>query len=257
MVAVDAAGVSFSYRNHPVLESVDLTAGYGEVVCIIGANGAGKTTLLRCLAGLLTAQHGHITVAGRDLGSLSRAQLATLQAFVPQSTASRLPMSVFDAVLLGRRPYLGWYPTTEDLDTTAAAIDRLGLASLSLRKLNQLSGGERQKVAIARAIAQRVNILLLDEPTTYLDLKHQLTVLDIIDSLAAEGVSVIMTMHDLNLALRAAHRIIGLSRGHVIANQSPNDITATTIEHVYAVECAITTAMNRRIVVPLRAHDPT
>lgn len=254
MVAIDAAGVGFSYRQHTVLESVDLTARYGEVVCIIGANGAGKTTLLRCLAGLLGPHEGTITIAGRDLASINREQLATLQAFVPQSAANRLPMSVFDAVLLGRRPYLGWYPKTEDLDATAAAIERLGLGSLALRKLDQLSGGERQKVAIARAIAQQADILLLDEPTTYLDLKHQLTVLDIVRALADDGVSIVMTMHDLNLALRAADRIIGLSEGHVIADQCPDEMTPAVIDRVYDIECEITTAANRRIIIPLRAN---
>lgn len=253
--SASTTGVTFSYRQKPVLDSVDVSAHYGEVVCIIGANGAGKTTLLRCLAGLLQPQAGTVTIADRSLRRAHRNDLSKLQAFVPQSAASSLPMTVFDAVLLGRRPYLGWYPISHDLNIAAAAIDRLGLGPLAMRNLNQLSGGERQKVAIARAVTQQAQILLLDEPTTYLDLKYQLTVLDIISALAAEDTSIITTMHDLNLALRVADRIVSLSDGHVIADQSPAAVTPAVIEKVYGVQCEISTAAQQRIIVPLRANN--
>lgn len=254
MVAIETTGLGFSYRHQPVLTSVDLTADYGEIVCIIGANGAGKTTLLRCLAGLLTADAGSVAIAGESLPSIHRNRLARLQAFVPQSNAPQLSTTVFDAVLLGRRPYLGWYPKTTDLDITAAAIDTLGLNALALRKLDQLSGGERQKVAIARAIAQQAEIMLFDEPTTYLDLKHQLTVLEVIKTLAGNGNSVVLTMHDLNLAMRVADRIISLRHGHIIADQHPDELTPAVIDRVYDVECEIATAAGRPVIVPLRAN---
>lgn len=249
-MVVRATALQAGYRKHQVLESVELEVRAGEIVSVVGANGVGKTTLLACMAGLHRPTSGTVTVAGRDVSIIPRRELATILAFVPQASPTRFPMSVFDAVMLGRRPYLGWAPTSRDLEVVADAIERLGLETLALRRVDQLSGGERQKVTIARAVAQEPKILVLDEPTTYLDLQHQIAVLDILRELAGEGVAIIMSIHDVNLSFRVSHRIVAMESGSIVADAPPPDITAEVIERIYGVSCEIATVHGHRVVVP-------
>lgn len=250
---IRAQGLAHSYGATPVFSGVDLDIRSGEVVSIVGPNGAGKTTLLRCLSGMLQPKVGEVLVDGRPIGALSRLDLADRIAYVPQSEPSRFPVTAFDMVLLGRRRYLGWRPRESDLTAAANAIGAMGLDRLALREMNQLSGGERQKVAIARALAQEAPAVLLDEPTTYLDLRHQLLVMDVLAGLAQDpGTAVVMTVHDLNLALRISDRIVVL-HDEKMHETTPAGVDGGLIEEVWGTKCEIVEVDGRPVVV---AFDP-
>jgi len=165
----------------------------GEILTLLGPNGSGKTTLLRCIVRILNPERGCIFINEKQISKMKREQLARKIGYVPQSESSSFPVTVFDTVLMGRKPYLSWNPTFKDFRIVSEVLHLLGLEEFALRDLNELSGGEKQKVLIARTIAQGPEIMLLDEPTSSLDLKHQLEVLEVVRSLAKEkGISVIM-----------------------------------------------------------------
>ena len=177
---LEARALAFGYPGHaPVLDAVDLTLRRGEVCALLGPNGAGKTTLLRLLLGLLRPTKGEILLEGVSLQKLTGKERALRMAYVPQEALPRFPMTVFEAVLLGRKPHMRWGPGKNDLARTGETLARLGLEALAQRPLDALSGGQRQKVTLARALAQDTDWLLLDEPVSNLDLRHQIEVLDL------------------------------------------------------------------------------
>src|SRR5690606_30171519 len=208
------------------------------------------TTLLRCLNGLSQPDRGAVTLDARPLAEYKRAERARILAYVPQAEPARFPVTVFDAVPMGRRPYLGWQPRRSDLNKVAQTIERAGLQHLAGRQMHQLSGGERQKVAIAKAIAQDPRVLLLDEPTTYLDLEHQLAVVGLLRSLASEGVTVIMTIHDLNLALAGSDQIVVMQGGRISLQGPPGALTPEVVESTYNVPCSIIKHEGTPVVFP-------
>jgi iron complex transport system ATP-binding protein len=220
-----------------VLRGVSLALAPGEVLAVLGQNGAGKSTLLRCLAGALKPT-GLVELDGRPLESVPPGERARMLAFVPQHIPPRLPMTVFEAVLLGRRPYLSWRPRPQDLEAAWEALSLLGLEDLAQREFSEISGGQRQKVALARALAQESRLLVMDEPTSSLDLRHQLEVMTLLCAQAEErDTGVILAVHDLNLAARFAHRVILLSGGRVEADGPPSEVlTEESIRRVYGVE---------------------
>lgn len=232
-----ARELRFSYPDRPVLDGVSLTLSSGEVLAVLGPNGAGKSTLLRCLAGALSPQ-GRVEISGRPLADIPPAERARLLAFVPQHVPSRLPMTVFEAVLLGRRPYLSWRARPQDLEAAWQALVLLGLTDLAQREFSEISGGQRQKAALARALAQESRLLVMDEPTSSLDLRHQLEVMTLLCAQARQrGTGVILAVHDLNLAARFAHRVILLHNGRVEADGPPAEVLTTqSIRRVYGVE---------------------
>lgn len=249
-IAVEHLDAGFGRRR--VLTNINITVEPGQVVSIVGPNGAGKTTLLRCIGGLLTPQQGTVEVQGEDVGRLTPQRRARLIAYVPQAEPSRFPITVYDTVLLGRRPYFGWRPRPGDLDAAAHAIRMVDLDDFAQRPMDELSGGERQRVAIARAIAQQPAALVLDEPTTYLDLHHQLLALETVTALArTRNTAIVMTMHDLNLAIRFSDRIVALSHGNIAASGPPNVLDQTLLREVYDVECTITTVDDRPMITPI------
>lgn len=251
MTTLIAQAVHFAYRHRTVLHDIDLAARPGRVLSIIGPNGAGKTTLLKCLNGLLRPSSGRVLLGDRPLEEYRRRERSATMAYVPQAEPSRFPMRVFDAVMLGRRPYLGWTPRRTDLEVVAHTIDTVGIGHLAQRDMHELSGGERQKVGIAKAIAQDPEVLLLDEPTTYLDLEHQLNVLRIITELAEKRrVTVVMTIHDLNHALAASDDMVVMKRGKVVASGEPSCVDPDLVAEVYGVHCDVITHRGRPIVVP-------
>ncbi len=251
MTTLTAQAVHFAYRRRTVLHDVDLSAQPGRVLSILGPNGAGKTTLLKCLNGLLRPSAGRVLLGDRPLGEYRRRERSAAMAYVPQAEPSRFPMRVFDAVLLGRRPYLGWTPRRADLEAVAHTIDMVGIDHLAQRDMHELSGGERQKVGIAKAIAQDPDVLLLDEPTTYLDLEHQLNVLQILAGLAEKRrVTVVMTIHDLNHALAASDDIVVMKQGRIVASGAPSCVDPELVAEVYGVHCDVITHRGRPIVVP-------
>lgn len=250
MLAVD--GISFSYDGKPVLDSVSFEVERGEVCSILGNNGAGKTTLLKCLLGILRPRRGTVLVAGEKAARLSRVEMARRMGYVAQRESGGARLAVFDAVLMGRRPHIGWGASAKDLEVAGSVIESLGLEELSLRYLDELSGGELQKVLIARALAQEPGILLLDEPTSNLDLRNQLEVMDTVKAAVdTRGIAALMAIHDVNLALRFSQKFILLKGGAVFSCGGPEVITSGNMQEVYGVRVDIETLGEGRVVIPL------
>ncbi len=219
--------LNVKYGARPVLSCVSLTLKPGEVLAVIGPNGAGKSTLIRALSGVVVPVAGSARVNGLDLLKMKPEQRARLVAVAPQ--AVRLPeaFTVFDTVLMGRTAYLGWFGREGEKDRQIAwqAMEKTGTAGLAERRMGELSGGEQQRVMIARALAQRAPVLLLDEPTAHLDLKYQSGILQLVRSLAeSEGLAVLAALHDLNLAALYAHRVALLVDGCFRAVGQPAEV---------------------------------
>ncbi|MCF8095760.1 MAG: ABC transporter ATP-binding protein [Desulfobacteraceae bacterium] len=249
MLTVD--NVSFRYKSKPVLDSVAFEVAAHQVVSILGPNGVGKTTLLRCMNAILRPETGSIRVRNENILNLDSMEIARKLGYVAQ-TAEAARTTVFDAVLLGRRPHMTWRASKHDLKLTNAAIERLALGDLSLRYVTELSGGELQKVSIARALVQEPSILLLDEPTSSLDLKNQIEILKTVRQVAAtHEVAAIMTMHNLNMALRYSDLFIFLKGGRIYSAGSPETVTPEIIEAVYGVPVDIVRHRDAPMVVPL------
>ncbi|MCL6591322.1 MAG: ABC transporter ATP-binding protein [Firmicutes bacterium] len=240
----------FSYQSEQVLDQIVLEVETGDFVSIVGPNGSGKSTLLRCIDGILKTKAGTVLIDGKNITAMSGTVLAQNIAYVPQSEGGGLPANVFETVLMGRKPYIAWSPGRDDLQKTAAVIEQLGLEELALRDINQLSGGQRQKVFIGRALAQDTGLILLDEPTANLDLKHQLEVLELLKAQTRKGIAVIAAIHDLNLAARYSNKVIMLREGAIFAAGGPEVLNQENIEHVYEVKVMIIKDKDRLIVVP-------
>lgn len=229
---LDIRSLSAGYGGCTVLEDIRFQLKRGEVLALIGPNGAGKTTLIRTVSGILKPCAGSVYVGGADLSRLSPAERAGCMAVVPQAHDLPPGFSVYQTVLLGRTPYLNWLGKTSpgDRRRVAWALRRTSLEALADRPITELSGGEQQRVLLARALAQETPILLLDEPTSNLDLKHQATLLNLVNELAREGgLAVLMAVHDLNLAAIYADRIGLLVDGRMQAEGRPEDVLTQDI----------------------------
>lgn len=213
--------VSFSYRSSPILDKLNLTVGDSEILGLVGPNGSGKTTLIKCIDRILEPK-GSILLDGLDLASLSRSDIAKQIGYVPQSGSGMMGSTVFETILMGRRPHINWRVSEKDLDIVIEVIELLHLEDLAMREFGQLSGGQRQKVLIARALAQEPAVLLLDEPTSNLDMKHQLEVMEIIREMVSKRkISAVMALHDLNLAARFVDKLAVLKNGKIWATGEP------------------------------------
>jgi iron complex transport system ATP-binding protein len=249
---LQASGLYFSYGRRTVLQGIDLKVREGELCSILGNNGAGKSTLLKCLAGILRPRQGAIYLGGDDRSSLSRRDAARLLAYVSQRDTRQARLTVFDAVLMGRRPYITWGVKAQDLAVVERVIQALELEELALRSIDELSGGEYQKVVIARALAQEPRILLLDEPTSNLDLRNQLEVMQTVRQAVEErGISALMAIHDLNLALRFSDRFLLLHGGAILASGGPEVISPGNIESTYGVRARVEGSDGEMTVTPL------
>ncbi len=244
-------GMTFHYPNHPVLDEASFSVEQGELLAVLGTNGTGKTTLLKCINRILKPASGTVLIGEESVSSLSRNALAQRIGYVEQQRSGSRT-TVFNAVLLGRKPYIRWDITQHDMAIASQALETLGLADYALRFLDELSGGELQKVVIARALAQQPEILLMDEPTSSLDLKNQLDVLNLIRKITRErGIAAVVAMHDLNLALRFADQFLLLKDRRIFAAGGPEVMTPENIESVYAVPVAMTSHNGNRVVIPL------
>jgi len=238
MSALETSDLAIGYRHRPVGEGIDLTLAAGEVLCLLGPNGGGKTTLFRTLLGILPPLAGTVRVAGRPLADWSRKALATQIAYVPQSHAGLFAFTVEEVVLMGRTARLARFstPSAHDRDIARSCLARLGIGHLAERIYLEISGGERQLALIARALAQEAAILILDEPTASLDFGNQLRVLKEIDALKAQGLSILMSTHQPEHALRVADRIALLKVGSIVA-QGPRALaTAKTLAELYGAD---------------------
>jgi iron complex transport system ATP-binding protein len=240
---IELRGVTVAYRQRPVLRDIDLAIGPGERVALIGPNGAGKSTILRAMTGLITPAAGDVLLDGKPIRTLDRATIARRLAVVPQQAALPFATRVEEVVALGRLPHedpiRGARPA--DRAATAAAIERVGLGHLLGRDARELSLGERQLVLLALAVAQAAPVLLLDEPTVHLDLRHQVGAMELLADLnERDGTAVVAVLHDLGLASLFFPRLILIDRGRLVADGTPGEVlTDERIRDVFGVDPAI------------------
>ncbi len=249
-----AAGVTFAYESAPILHAVGLELGPGEVVGIIGPNGSGKTTLLKCLNRILEPAQGEVLLHDQDLARMSRVQIARSIGYVPQGNGHTLAdPTVFEVVLMGRRPHSTWSTGNGDAEKVWGVLDSLGLVRFASQRFHHLSGGEKQRVLIARALVQEARILLLDEPTSSLDVRHQIDVMDLLTQLVrARSLSVCAIMHDLDLAIKYCDKVVMMKDGAVFASGPSREvITTERVRAVYDVEVVIDERYGRLHVVVL------
>jgi iron complex transport system ATP-binding protein len=253
-VILRTAGITFSYGAAPVIEEIDITLEPG-ITAIIGPNAAGKSTLLQCLCGLLQPT-GSVLLDDRPLASYSRMQRTRTISYLPQSLATRAVLTVFEVVLLGRLHRLGWHVAPEDAAHVDRLLKELDLSDISGRYINELSGGQAQLVAIAQALAREPKILLMDEPTASLDLKHQFDIFSRIREITlSRGISTALTIHDINMAARIADRVYVLTRGRIACEGPPEKVlTEALISDVFGVAAAITFDPDGRPLVTPRGR---
>jgi iron complex transport system ATP-binding protein len=244
-------GLGFKYPSQNVLKNVSFSLEKGECLAVLGTNGTGKSTLLKCINRILKPQKGTIIIDKYEIQKLNQVELAQKIGYVSQSNQC-FRSTVFDTILIGRKPYIKWDVTKKDLDIVNKAIKMLELEKYSLRYIDELSGGEFQKVIIARALAQEPDVLMFDEPTSSLDLKNQLEVIDIIKKVVkSKGISAVVTIHDLNLALRFADKFVLLKDGKIFAAGGIEIMTSENIEHVYSVPVKVEQLSNTTVIVPI------
>jgi iron complex transport system ATP-binding protein len=235
--------VSFQYGEEWVLRDVNLTVQKGEFWGILGPNGSGKTTLMNLIDGIMPPREGVIKIGEKAVGKMKRRELARLMAVVPQDASLVFPLTVLEVVLMGRTPHLGKFEfeSGNDLDVARFAMEATDVLSLAARMMRSLSGGERQRVLIARALAQQPEVLLLDEPTSSLDIAHQMSVFDMIRSFSGNGgLTVLAATHDMNLASLYCDRIALLHNGNFYAQGTPEEaLTAESIKKVYGVNVVV------------------
>lgn len=244
-------GVSVGYDGEPVVEDVSFGVSRGEIVGLLGPNGVGKSTLLKAAVGLLDPIEGRIRIGDRQGSALDRSELAREVGYVPQQESTAFPRTVFQTVLMGRKPHFGTRPGTRDRAVVATLLDRLDIGDLAMRDVNSLSGGQRQKVILARALAQEPRALVLDEPTSNLDIRHELEVLSLLREEAPNGLGVLHAMHDLTLAARYSDRVVLLSEDGVYAQGSPDVLTAEAVSEVYDIEVRVHETPDGPAIVPL------
>ena len=248
MIQVDH--LCYHYKGgRPILRDVSFELDSGHFLAVLGNNGVGKSTLLKCINRILTADSGSCRVDGEDLLALSHREIAKHVAFVAQHVPDT-QMTVHDMVMLGRRPYMTWGVTEHDHDVVHDAMRYLNLEDMRGRFLNQLSGGERQKVMLARALAQQPKLLLLDEPTSSLDIHNQYQVLKIVQEICRkDGLTAIVVIHDLNLALRFCDRFLLLRQGQVYDAGDWRVLTPEALEQVYQVKGKVLDVEGRKMVL--------
>ena len=256
MVNITIKNLTFSYNSHMILDDINLVIENSEILSLVGPNGSGKTTLIKCIDRILKPK-GSILLDGQEIERMSRQDVARKIGYVPQSSSSLLATTVFDTVLMGRRPHISWRVSDEDLEKVAEVLERLNLSDLAMRDFSQLSGGQKQKVLIARALAQEPAVLLLDEPTSNLDMLHQLEVMETVSCLVKERkISAVMAIHDLNLASRFSDKLVMLKKGKIYAAGVPNALlNEFNIGDVYGIEAVILNALGRPYIVPIRSSS--
>lgn len=255
MCVIQASGVRYSYKKTAgVLDGVDFGVRRGEVIGLVGPNGSGKSTLIKCLLRILVPE-GTVTLDGVDMAALSRREIARRIAYVPQVISNHSAATVYESIMMGRRPYLNWTIREEDGQAVDEAISLLHLEDFAFRTMRELSGGERQRVILARALVQDTGVLLLDEPTSSLDILYQMEVMELIRYCAdVRQTAAVVAVHDLNLASRYCDRLLLLEDGRVIGFDEPRTLlTRENIRQVYRIDAEVHDGNQAPFIVPIRA----
>ena len=253
-MSIQAEALSFSYGTREVLKSVSFAAEYGEFVSVLGPNGVGKSTLFRCMLGLLTPSKGCTRIDGRDIAGMTAGELSKLAAYIPQSHSPVFNYSVLDIVLMGTTAQLGKFssPGKKQRDAALQVLNQLHIADLSGRGYRSISGGERQLVLIARAMAQQAKILIMDEPSSSLDFGNRIRVMDTVKGLTKQGYCVLQSTHDPDQAYRYSDKILALHNGGVLAFGKPEEtVCSAVISKLYGVAVEVHSLSEDRIRVCL------
>ncbi len=258
-----ARDITVGYGDRTVIDQLDVAIPSGVITTIIGPNGCGKSTLLRTLTRLLKPTGGTVVLDGEDIGTLRTKDVAKKLGLLPQAPVAPEGLTVADLVARGRHPHQSWLRqwSSDDADVVRRALAMTGVADLADRTVDSLSGGQRQRVWISMTLAQGTDLLLLDEPTTYLDLAHAIDVLDLVDDLHESGCTVVMVLHDLNLATRYSDNLVVMRGGAVLAQGHPRDvITAELLHEAFGLRAKVIDdpVGDRPLIVPIgRAHVRT
>ncbi|HEV7472206.1 ABC transporter ATP-binding protein [Pseudonocardia sp. T1-2H] len=238
-----AEGLRLGYGDRVVVDHLDLEVLHGTITAVIGPNGCGKSTMLRALGRLLAPSKGHVLLDGRRIDRMPTKEVATILGILPQAPSAPEGLTVGDLVARGRHPHQTWYRqwSSDDEDAVAEALEWTGIADLAERPLDELSGGQRQRAWISMALAQGTDVLLLDEPTTFLDLAHQVEVLELVRRLHDEaGRTVVMVLHDLNLAARYTDRLVAMKDGRIVKAGEPGDVlTERLLSEVFGLDARV------------------
>jgi len=247
-----------AYGAHPVLDEISFSASPGKIVALVGPNGSGKSTLIKAIATIHATTGGTITLDGRDITKIDPVDLAMMVGYVPQSFSYTLYSTVFETVLMGRRRYIKWSVSDEELSRVQRSLDALEMGDLAGKYIDEISGGERQKVFIARALAQDPQVYLFDEPTSALDIRYQIEVMETMRRITRDrNSSMIVAVHDLNLAYRYADAVVVLNRGKMVGYGKPFDVlTPECIRSVYGVDSFVVENEYGKFIVPFRARSP-
>ncbi|AHD19974.1 ABC transporter ATP-binding protein [Rhodococcus pyridinivorans] len=252
-----AEHISLGYGERLIVDDLDLSIPTGVVTTVIGPNGCGKSTLLRALSRLLKPRTGTVLLDGHDITTMRTREVARVLGMLPQAPVAPEGLTVADLVSRGRHPHQSWFRqwSSDDEDEVAIALERTGIADLADRPIDELSGGQRQRAWISMALAQGTDILLLDEPTTYLDLAHSVEVLDLVDRLHSElGRTVVMVLHDLNLAVRYSDHLVVMKDGRVVASGVPSEvISVELLREVFDLDASVIDdpVSDRPLIVPI------
>lgn len=257
-IKIQNGGFGYYGRDkEQVFKEIDFRVNAGEVLCLLGPNGTGKSTILKCLGGILSLDYGSVTINNKTIADMKPSDIAKHLGYVPQSLSSAFPFTIRDIVVMGRASHIGMFssPSSDDIDIAGNAMEKVGISHIADRSFDSISGGEWQLTLIARALAQRPEILLLDEPTSHLDLGNQMKILKVIMQLAQEGMAIVMATHFPNHAFISASHVAVLKDRRIIAMGMPdNVITESAMKAVYNVDVKILQVENtvkRKICVPL------
>ncbi len=249
MAIITLENLQFSYNSQPVLAGLFHRFAENSFTAVLGTNGCGKSTLLKLITGILNPSAGAIFIYDQKVANIERRQLSRVIAYVQQSQTLAFSTTVFDTILAGRNPYMGWKPSQKDKQIVFEILANLKLKDLALKDINQLSGGQRQRVFLARALAQETPIIILDEPTSNLDPRHQAETLSLLKNISLSGKTIIMALHDINLAAKYCTHFIMLKNRNLLSHGFLSAMTTDLLEELYEVEIGKIQIKNRNYFI--------